>query len=98
MTISKKTQTLLGVVAVGLVAYYVWNSNKKKANASGFRRSGGRSSRMRLGGRPICVGGLLDGKPAIQNNEPPIKGYEDGYYHCIGANGKPYTLWDSYYL
>lgn len=97
MTISKKTQTLLGVVAVGLVAYYVWNSNKKKvgyANVSGFRRSGVRSSRMRLGGRPNCP----NGNPALKNQEPPINGKEDGFYHCIGANGKPYTLWNEYYL
>lgn len=51
MQISKKTQTIIGVVAVGLVGYYIWKKNNRDntwAEASGTRRSSGKKKATRL--------------------------------------------------
>jgi hypothetical protein len=97
---TKKTQTLIGIGAVGLVVYFIWNNNKKKnqifSNASGRRPLKGLKGldvRMRTD-RPTCP----NGTPALKNQEPPINGKEDGYYHCLNSNGTPFTLWNQYYL
>ena len=95
---TKQTKMLLGVGALGVVAYLVWKQTQKKgfANASGRRPLKGLKGldvRMRID-RPTCPNGLS----ALKNNEPPINGKEDGYYHCIGGDGRPFTLWNQYYL
>ena len=96
---TKQTKLLLGVGAAGVFAYLIYQQSQKPkgfANANGRRplkNSKSLNTRMRID-RPSCP----NGTPALKNQEPPINGKEDGYYHCIGGDGRPFTLWNQYYL
>jgi hypothetical protein len=87
MTISKKTQTVLGVVAVGALAYYIWDNNRKKdqifANASG-RRIFKRTPPSPIFSDPTYVG---ESRLATNTQKPCPQDYckityGSGFYDC----------------
>jgi hypothetical protein len=106
MTISKKTQTLLGVVAVGALAYYIWDNNRKKdqifANASGrriFKRTP--PSPIFAGSEPTYVESRLANDDCTRAGK--CKVYTGmGTYTCkdkvLGAGGNALVCPDPYYL